>query len=102
MKNLLKDLGEMKMALEKVQKNLQRRMERAFPRGVERLVEIAASKGGYIQKGDTGRSLRESGQYYYMCAGDKVGEAVDHLKKAISFVEKAEKQPKKRMSPKKK
>jgi len=88
--------------LVKVDKNLQNRMIGAFTRGVERLTEICAPKGNCVENGDTDQSLRDSGHHDLMMAENEIGEAMEHLKKAISFVEKAEKQPKKRMSPKKK
>jgi len=82
----------------KVDKNLQSRMVSAFTRGVELLTEICAPKGNCVENGDTERSLCESGHYDFTMAENEIEEAMEHLKKAIFFVEKAEGQPKKKLS----
>ena len=99
--NLLKDLTEIEIMLQKVQKNLQRRMEESFERGVRLLSEIAGRQG-FIRSGDTSKSLRVSGYKDYQSVDNEFDEVIDHVEKAITFLKKAEKQPKKRMSPKNK
>ena len=101
-KKMKKDLSQVIMILQKASKDLQNQTEESFVRAVAILCEIAVSKGGYIHSGDTDKSFRDSGQYNLMRVNNEVEEAMDHLKKAISFVEEAGKQPKKRLSPKKK
>ena len=85
-----------------VDKNLQSRMTRAAVRAGERHKELTDQRITFLQGGETKKSLHDSGWYHYMCADDEIEKAIAYVKEAIDFVEQAEKQPKKRLSPKKK
>lgn len=100
--NVFEDLRVVKKMFHKIERNLQCRKEGAFVRSVERLNEIAEENHLCIKKGDVQKSLCESGSLDYFHAQNELEKAEAAIDKVIYLIGRAQSQPKKRLSPKKK